>query len=122
MRGPQRHLSVAIRLPLRRWRMAQYRVRRHRRGDRGRLAPAPSLIEGHAFSSTPKPLNRALCQNATEIERILTLGTRTERTVPESADEARTLLFTARYRVWSQTAHHIQQHRDRPQQAAGHEG
>ena len=82
-----------------------------------------------AFSSEPSLFlrsydleHRALCQNATEIEHILSFGTRTERTAPESAVEAGTILFTARYRVELQTAHHIRHYRDRPQQAAGHEG
>jgi hypothetical protein len=60
----------------------------------------------------------ALCQNATEIDRILRFRTRTERTAPESAVEARTPVFTARYRPQSHTAHHIQHYCDRPQQTA----
>src|ERR1700716_335489 len=103
MRGPQRYLSAAVRLPLGRWRMAQSRIRRHRSGDRGRLALAPSLIWAPAFGV-------ALCQNATEIGLILRFGTRTERTAPESAVAVCAPVFTARYRPQCDTAHHIQHH------------
>jgi hypothetical protein len=64
----------------------------------------------------------ALCQNATEIEANLRFGTRTERSAPESAVEACTPVFTAKYRPQSDTAHHIQHQRDRPQQTADDKG
>jgi hypothetical protein len=46
------------------------------------------------------------------------LGTRTERTAPESAIERRTLLFTARCRLPSEPTHNIKDDHDRPQPAA----
>src|SRR5260370_29706398 len=60
----------------------------------------------------------ALRQNATEIARNLRFGTRTERSAPESAVEARTPVFTARYPPESDTAHHLHHPRGPPQQTA----
>jgi hypothetical protein len=48
------------------------------------------------------------------LELILSLGTRTERIAPESLLWRRTPLFTARYRLEGDAAHHMQHRHDRP--------
>ena len=73
------------------------------------------------FLSTPVSravVPRALCQNATEIERTLRFGTRKELTAPESAVGVCTALFTARCRHQADTSHHMQRDRQRPQPSA----
>jgi hypothetical protein len=65
---------------------------------------------------------RPLCQNATQADGILRFGTRPERTAPESAVEPCAPVFTARCRLGSDPAHHIQHDRDGPQHAADDKG
>ena len=74
------------------------------------------------FGSPILSRSAPLCQNATASERILSFGTRAERIAPESAVRARTPLFTARYRLECDAAHHMQHGHDRPQPAADDKG
>ena len=72
-----------------------------------------------AFALDPEPVAVPLCNGK---RATLSFGTRWERIAPESAVRACTLLFTARYRLECDAAHHMQHGHDRPQPAAKHKG
>ena len=121
VRGSQRHLSTAVRLPLRRRRMAQPRIRRRARGDRGRLAHAAALIR----AATTGRLRRAAvpkCDGTPAAYDPLGFGTR--RNEPRPNQPMRAVPICSRLDIDAAriAAHHIQHGDDRPQPAAEHKG